>query len=217
MTTTTALHPTRTLPTSNVRVLPACGVLAGPVFVATGLAQGLTRAGFDLTRHPASVLANGDLGWIQIANFVLTGLLTLAAAAGIRRVLPGRWGPRLLAGYGVSLLCAGAFRADPQDGFPLGTPAGPPSSVSWHGTLHFVCGGLGFAALVGACFAIGSHLTPARAWYSRISGVLFVAGFAGVASGSASPVAVLGFWAAVVIAWTWLATTSAHLMRRTVA
>jgi hypothetical protein len=192
MTTTTALHPTRTLPTSNVRVLPACGVLAGPLFVGTGLAQGLTRAGFDLTRHPASVLANGDLGWIQITNFVLTGLLTLAAAAGIRRVLPGRWGPRLLAGYGVSLLCAGAFRADPQDGFPLGTPAGPPSPVSWHGTLHFVCGGLGFAALVGA-------------------------GFAGVASGSASPVAVLGFWAAVVIAWTWLATTSVHLMRRTVA
>ncbi|OXM67721.1 DUF998 domain-containing protein [Amycolatopsis vastitatis] len=215
--TTTALSPTRALPTSATRSLLACGILAGPLYVGTGLVQGLTRAGFDLTRHPASVLANGDLGWIQITNFVLTGLLTLAAAAGIRRVLPGRWGPRLLAGYGVSLLCAGVFRADPQDGFPLGTPAGPPSSVSWHGTLHFVCGGLGFAALVGACFAIGSHLTPARAWYSRISGVLFVAGFAGVASGSASPVAVLGFWAAVVIAWTWLATTSAHLMRRTVA
>jgi hypothetical protein len=32
-----------------------------------------------------------------------------------------------------------------------------------------------------------------------------------------SPAAVLGFWAAVALAWTWLATTSAHLMRRTVA
>jgi uncharacterized protein DUF998 len=203
--------------TSSTRTLLTCGILAGPVFVLTGVLQGLTRDGYDFTRHPASVLSNGDLGWLQITNFVVTGLLTLAAAAGIRRVLPGRWGPRLLAVYGLSLLGAGVFRADPQDGFPVGTPAGPPASVSWHGTLHFVCGGLGFAALVAACFAIGSHLTPARAWYSRISGLLFLAGFAGVASGSTSPAVVLGFWAAVVIAWTWLATTSAHLTRRTVA
>jgi hypothetical protein len=200
--------------TSSTRTLLTCGIFAGPVFVATGVLQGLTRAGYDFTRHPASVLSNGDLGWLQITNFVVTGLLTIAAAAGIRRVLPGRWGPRLLAGYGISLLGAGVFRADPQDGFPLGTPAGPPSSISWHGTLHFVCGGLGFAALVAACFAIGSHLSPARAWYSRISGLLFLAGFAGVASGSTSPAVTLGFWAAVVIAWAWLATTSAHLMPR---
>ncbi|MFI5587657.1 DUF998 domain-containing protein [Amycolatopsis sp. NPDC051758] len=213
MTTTTLSAPA----TSSTRTLLTCGILAGPLFVGAGLIQGLTRAGFDLTRHPASVLSNGSLGFVQITNFVVTGLLTLAAAAGIRRALPGRWGPRLLAVYGVSLICAGAFRADPQDGFPLGTPAGPPSSVSWHGTLHFVCGGIGFAALVAACFAIGSHLTPARAWYSRISGLAFLVGFAGVASGSTNPAVTLGFWAAVVIAWTWLATTSAHLIRRTAA
>ncbi|MGW4519562.1 DUF998 domain-containing protein [Amycolatopsis sp. NPDC004378] len=209
--TTTALPP-RTVPAT--RTLLTCGILAGPVFVVTGVVQGLTRAGFDFTRHPASVLANGSPGFVQIANFVVTGLLTIAAAAGIRRALPGRWGPRLLTVYGVSLVCAGLFRADPQDGFPLGTPAGPPSPVSWHGTLHFVAGGAGFLALVAACFAIGSHLTPARARYSRISGLLFLAGFAGVASGSASPAVTLGFWVAVAIAWTWLATTSAHLLPR---
>ncbi|SFW68582.1 DUF998 domain-containing protein [Amycolatopsis australiensis] len=209
--TTTTLPAPAALPT---RTLLTCGILAGPGFVGTGVLQGLTRAGFDFTRHPASVLANGDLGWLQVTNFLVTGLLTIAAAAGIRRVLPGRWGPGLLAVYGAGLLCAGVFRADPQDGFPLGTPAGPPAAVSWHGTLHFACGGIGFAALVGACFAIGAHLSPARAWYSRISGLLFLVGFAGVASGSTSPVVTLGFWAAVAIAWTWLATTSAHLMPR---
>ncbi|MEQ0561939.1 DUF998 domain-containing protein [Amycolatopsis sp. NEAU-NG30] len=200
--------------TSTTTTLLTCGILAGPVFVGTGLLQGLTRPGFDFTRHPASVLANGTLGWIQITNFLVTGLLTLAAAAGTRRVLPGRWGPRLLAVYGVSLMAAGVFRADPQDGFPLGTPAGPPSSVSWHGMLHFACGGLGFAALVAACFAIGSQLSPTRAWYSRISGLLFLVGFAGVASGSTSPVVTLGFWAAVGITFAWLAVTSVHLMPR---
>ncbi|WP_158104243.1 DUF998 domain-containing protein, partial [Amycolatopsis pretoriensis] len=92
--------------------------------------------------------------------------------------------------------------------------AGPPSSISWHGTLHFAAGGIGFLALVGACFAIGSHLAPARAWYSRLSGLLFLAGFAGVASGSASPAVTLGFWAAVVVAFTWLAATSTYLLSR---
>ncbi len=210
MTSTTL--PTSTFPTT--RTLLTGGILAGPVFVATGVLQGLTRAGFDFTRHPASVLSNGSLGFVQITNFLVTGLLTIAAAAGIRRVLPGRWGPRLLTVYGVSLLCAGVFRADPQDGFPAGTPAGPPSTVSWHGILHFAAGGVGFLALVAACFAIGAHLSPARAWYSRLSGLLFLAGFAGVASGSTSPVVILGFWAAVVIAFAWLATTSAHLLSR---
>ncbi|MFJ1761024.1 DUF998 domain-containing protein [Amycolatopsis sp. NPDC088138] len=211
---TTTLGPARTASASGTRALLACGVLAGPVFVLTGLVQGLTRAGFDLTRHPASLLSDGSLGFIQITNFVVSGLLTLAAAAGIRRSLPGRWGPGLLAVYGVSLICAGVFRADPQDGFPLGTPAGPPASVSWHGTLHFVSGGIGFLCLVAACFVIGSQLGRGRAWYSRISGLLFLIGFAGVASGSTSPAVTLGFWAAVIVAWTWLATTSAHLTRR---
>src|SRR3954468_20596613 len=168
--TTTAIRP-RSLVPSTTRGLLTCGVLAGPVFVFTGVVQGLTRAGFDFTRHPASVLSNGSLGFLQITNFLVTGLLTIAAAAGIRRVLPGRWGPKLLTVYGVSLLCAGVFRADPQDGFPAGPPAGPPAAISWHGTLHFVAGGIGFAALVAACFAIGSPPPPPRAGVSAASGV----------------------------------------------
>src|SRR5262249_7847804 len=53
------------------RALLACGVLAGPLYMAIYLGQALTRPGFDITRHPASVLSNGDLGWIQVANFLV--------------------------------------------------------------------------------------------------------------------------------------------------
>lgn len=57
-------------------------------------AQVLTRDGFDLSRHPLSELSLGDLGWVQIANFVPTGLLAISFALGARRVLyPGRGGP----------------------------------------------------------------------------------------------------------------------------
>lgn len=50
---------------------------------------------------------------------------------------------------------------------------------------------------------------------SIVTGVLFLAAFAGVASGSSSPAVVLGFWAALIVAWTWLATVAVDTYRRT--
>jgi hypothetical protein len=75
------------------RSLLGWGIVAGPAYVTAWLTQALTRDGFDLRQHPASVLVNGDLGWIQVANLLLTGLMVLAAAVGVRRALrsgPGR-------------------------------------------------------------------------------------------------------------------------------
>jgi hypothetical protein len=45
--------------------------------------------------------------------------------------------------------------------------------------------------------------------------VVYLVAFVGIASGSASPVVVLGFWAAVVFAWGWLAAVAIDLYRRT--
>ena len=90
----------------STRVLVTAGVVAGPLFVVVGLVQVLTREAFDLTRHPLSLLALGDLGWIQIANFIVAGVLMLAFALGSRRSLgdgPGRvWAPVLFGLYGVA-------------------------------------------------------------------------------------------------------------------
>src|SRR5690242_6247763 len=90
--------------------------LAGPFYVAVSLAQALTRPGFSLTRDEWSLLALGPLGWIQMANLILTRAMTVAGAIGVRRAVGrsapgGVWAPRLLAGYGVALVGAGIFRA----------------------------------------------------------------------------------------------------------
>src|SRR4029450_10187220 len=97
--TTTPLSP----PTSHrtpTRPPPPCRPGAGPVWGAVSLAQAATREGFDLTRHPLSALANGSLGWLQIANFLVAGVLTIAGATGLRRALHGgrggTWVPRLV-------------------------------------------------------------------------------------------------------------------------
>jgi hypothetical protein len=139
------------------------GVIAGPLYVVVSLCQALTRDGFDLTRHQWSLLSNGTCGWIQITNFVVTGACVVAAAVGLRRALgPGsRWAPRLLTVYGLSLVAAGLFRADPALGFPPGTPDGP-ATVSWHGILHFVSGAVGFSCLVVACFVVARRFAAQR-------------------------------------------------------
>ena len=178
----------------RTRALLCCGVLAGPIYIAVGLVQALTREGFDLTRHDLSLLANGRLGWVQITNLVVTGLMTIAAAVGIRRswrgVRGGTWAPLLLGLYGAGLVAAGIFVADPTLGFRPGTPNGP-GPVTWHGLLHFVAGGIGFLGLIAACFVVASHFSadrrPGWAAYSRVTGVVFFVGFVGIASGSGNP------------------------------
>jgi Protein of unknown function (DUF998) len=141
-------------PTTQTTRLLACGIVAGPLFIAVVLIQAFTRDGFDLSRHPLSLLSLGDLGWIQIANFVVTGVLYLACAIGMRRGLRpdrrGTWGPRLVGGVGVGLIVAGIFVTDAGAGFPPGAPAGAPE-ISWHGILHEVGFLLSFIGLVAGC------------------------------------------------------------------
>lgn len=116
--------------TAVTRRLLACGMAATPLFAVVATAQILTRDGFDLRRHVVSMLSNGHLGWIQIANFTVSGLLFLAGAVGIRRAMRpnqdlsqgfrrgGTWGPRLIGVFAVGLLAAAVFDADPMNGFP---------------------------------------------------------------------------------------------------
>jgi hypothetical protein len=170
-------------------------------------------------RHDLSLLANGELGWIQITNLVLSGLLVGAFAVGMRQALPagrGRtWGPILLGVYGVGLVGAGFFTADPAFGFPPGTPADA-HAMSWHGLLHFICGGVGFLALIAACFVLARRFASRRqrgwAAYSLATGVIFFAAFAGIATGSGQSWSVMGFWIGVVVAWAWISAMAVKLL-----
>jgi hypothetical protein len=220
----TTSHSACTRDERITRSLLGYGVLAGPFYIGVSLAQAFSREGFDLSRHEWSLLANGPGGWVQVLNLVLTGFMVVAAATGFRRTLrdgrAARWAPRLLAVYGVALVAAGAFRADPMNGFPVGTPYGPPTHPTVAGTLHFVAGGVGFLALVAATWLLAGRFRHdgrrAHATVTRATGVLFLVSFAGIASGGSSPVVNLAFTAAVVLTWAWLSLTSLQQYRVTV-
>ena len=104
-------------------------------------------------------------------------------------------------------------------GFPPGTPGGRAVHVSGHGMLHLLSGSIGFVCLVAACFVIArSYRMRAdrrAAVVSGAVGVVFAAGFAGIATGHGGEAINLGFTAAVVISSAWLTTVAVDLYRRT--
>jgi hypothetical protein len=169
---------TKTL--SLTRILLLCGAIAGPFFIFTLLVQDYTRPGFDPRLDLLSLLSLGDWGWVQIANFILAGLLNLLYAVGLwRRLHPGRggtWGPIFIGAYGLGLLLVGIFRTDPANGFPPGVPAA--TQPSWHGAIHAL-GALFVFLLLAAALLVFVRLFLAwkeRWWavYCLASAVLFL-------------------------------------------
>jgi drug/metabolite transporter (DMT)-like permease len=148
------------------------GILAGPLYVVVSLVLGVTRQGYDPVRHPASMLSLGDGGWLQITNFVLTGLFYITAVLGLRKILKGvgsKWVPRLLFIVGLAFIAGGVFTADPALGFPPGAPEGVPPSLSWHGMLH------GVAPVVGAIASLAMQVVLAKRFASKGQRVWMIA------------------------------------------
>jgi Protein of unknown function (DUF998) len=204
--------------TTGTRALLACGVVAGPLFVAVAVLQALTREGFDPSRHPLSLLSLGELGWIQITNFVVAGLLAVAFAVGLRRVLrPGRgarWGPLLVGAYGVGLVAGGVFVADAGAGFPPGAPAGAPEQLSWHGILHDAGHLLALLSLIPACFVFARCFAALgqRGWatYCVATGVALL----GLMAWPDRDTTIVQLAAAMVLGWAWLSALAARLLTR---
>ena len=223
MTTLDALTPDRMPVAEQSRATSALltgGIVAGPLYVVVSLIQALTREGFDMTRHAWSVLANGDLGWIQIANFLVTGTLLVGFSRGLRRAWtagPGhRWAPRLLAVHGLGMIAAGLLTADPSLGFPVGTPADF-REMSWHGVGHMVAAMIGFLAVFACSLVVARRFAAQgrRGWAlaSRVVGAGFLTSFVALAASGGRPAGVVGFTAAVVVLMGWLAALAA-LVRR---
>jgi hypothetical protein len=169
---------------SLTRALLLCGAIAGPLFIFTVLVQDYTRPGFDPRLDLLSLLSLGDWGWVQIANFVLAGVLNVLYAVGLWRTLHpgpgGTWGPILIGLYGLGLITVGFCTTDPANVYPPGVPT--PSGPSWHGAIHAL-GALFVFLSVTAALAVFGRLFLARkergwAVYCFASAVLLLLLFA---------------------------------------
>ena len=169
---TTATTPTSTIqPPSaaalSTRILAIAGAAAGPLFAVLATGQVLLRDGFDLRRHPLSLLATGSPGIVQISNFILAGIGVLCLAVAVRGTITEgvgrRWLAPLIAVFGLGLVASGVFVMDPENGFPIGTAEGPAPAMSWHGIAHIVAATTAFSGLATACIVLTVRMIRRRA------------------------------------------------------
>lgn len=211
---------------TKVRSLLACGAIGCPIFVLVFLVEGVTRTGYNPLRHPVSSLSIGDYGWMQVANFIITGSLLLAFAVGLRRKLRasagGVWGALLMGVVAVGLVGAGIFSTDPVYGYPPDKPF-LAEQVSIHGHLHILFSIPVFLCLPSACFVFRRRFIAAgeRGWatYSYATGIAMFVLFVFAAMGfNQLPgfVAVGGLFQrlCIITGWTWITLLAVHLIRQ---
>ena len=192
------------------------GVAGALVFAAIFTIVGTTRVAYDPVRHFVSILSLGDGGWVQVANFVVCGLLIAGLGVGLGR----RWHsgpdaqtiPRLVTIAGAAVAACGIFLPDPSLGYPPGTPDQLITPLTWHGALHYASATVITAALTGAVLlAIRRGLTLGLRGLTAVSlGVAVVAivgcGAALLFSGR-QPTEIVGLMERIGIyaGWAWLA------------
>ncbi|WP_165977909.1 DUF998 domain-containing protein [Nonomuraea diastatica] len=108
------------------------------LFVGVILLEGALRPGYEPLHRFGSELSLGERGWVQIANFIVSGLLVLGFALGLRRVMGDGRGsaaaPVLAAIFGMCLIVGGVFVTDPKPGYPAGSAGTAEPTV--HGLIH---------------------------------------------------------------------------------
>ena len=208
----------------RTRLLLLCGVLAGPLFTIIWFITGLTRTNYDPMRHPISSLSIGEFGWTQVINFLLTGLLTLALAFGLRSALQSRggskWGITWITLIGIGFLGAAAFVTDPMNGYPPGTPLLllQPTVL---GRLHRLFSALVFIGIPGAGFSLGGLFARngEHTWaaYARGTALAFIIMFilTSIGFGQVMPIvpyAGLLQRITLLIGLTWMTLLPIHLL-----
>jgi Protein of unknown function (DUF998) len=214
------------------RALLWCGAIGALLFIVVFLIQDAVPAirppGYNPLRHQVSSLAIGQFGWIQVANFLTTGVLLLAFAVGLppalRRYNGGIWAPVLVGLIAIGLIGAGVFTADPLSGYPPGTPAVPAGAArTIHGAPHQGFSALVFLGLPATCCVLGYRFARSgRPWWARYSigtAVVFLTGFVLADMGFAQQptfVSIGGLLQrlTLITGLVWITALALHLIRR---
>jgi hypothetical protein len=196
-------------------LLLACGVIGAPVNIAVFTVEGALRPGYSAIRDYTSFLSLGPDGWINVANFIVFGVLMTAFAAGVTTVIrtgpAAPAGPILLGVSGIGLMAAGLFVADAASG-----------AATTHGSLHIAASVLFLAAMTAACFVFGGHykLVPngARfAMYCRVTGVAFAVLFGATPVLDEAGIAGLLQRIGILVLSTWIVLLAVRLIQERAA
>lgn len=209
----------------KTRLLLGCGAIGCSLFVLVFTILGAGRRDYDPFQHPVSSLSIGPSGWIQMVNFVITGLLIFAFSIGLKyrlKDLPGKAREPLLIGLvGLGLIASGFFSSDPVYGYPPDWPF-ITSQFTLHGNLHVLFSLFVFICLPAACFVFRNRFIKAgqAGWarYSFLTGIAMIIAFilAGIGFERLLPIADFAGLLqriSIITGWTWMTLIALLLMK----
>jgi hypothetical protein len=164
-------------PLARVQTAPLLwgGVIGAVGFVVVFLLEGFVRRGYDPVRLQVSYLSLGEGGWIQVASFLIAGVLVVGFGLGVRRVLRDGLGakgvPIAIGVAGAGLVIAGVFSTMPAFGYPPGTPPGFPSQIVATAYLHVVGALCFFGGLLSAPLLMARRMRADRARGAALASV----------------------------------------------
>ena len=189
----------------ETRRLALAGILGPPFFVVVFLVLGFIKPGYDPVVRFVSEGSIGELGWIQIVNFLVFGatllVFSLALWQGFGDRLSGRIGSVLIGIVGVGAVGAGVFVSDPDS-----------QIITTHGALHESVSLVAFVGLALACFFFAKRFWSDLpfAVYSIATGALIPVTFASIdAIGRPGLVQRV----MIIVVWTWLTILALRLWR----
>jgi hypothetical protein len=132
------------------------------LFVTVFVLEDSLQPGFDWLGTSVSEHAIGRHGWIQVASFIVVGLLFLAFARGVaeefREGTSSKLGPWGLGMLGICILASGPFVTDPA---PI---AAFSDQSTWHGAVHAVVGAIAFTLMPLSCFVFYRRFRADPTW-----------------------------------------------------
>ncbi|MCL2157430.1 MAG: DUF998 domain-containing protein [Methanobrevibacter sp.] len=163
------------------KFLLVLGAISGVIFTLSWIIQEAFKVGYNPMMVPISSLAIGELGWIQTATFLISGLALILFAYGLEKIRGeegfSKWIAIFLAIGGVGLIGAGCFITDPMNGFPPGTSE-TIVETTLIGTLHQLFSVLLFIGLPVAMALFSKYFFKIKnsvlGIYTLISSVLFI-------------------------------------------
>lgn len=149
------------MPSTRFRKISAwAGILAPVLFVGLFTLEGALRPDYTPQSMFISALSLGPRGWIQIANFMVLGVLLFLFALGLAQTFPygkaARWGITAFYGLAALFFISGPFVMD-----PAGTPQ---DQLSMQGLIHGLAGGIVFLLMPATLFLFWRHFSATKNW-----------------------------------------------------
>jgi len=143
------------------RVAVWSGTIGSLLFLAVFVAEDVFSPDYNWLSTAVSEHSRTPHGWIQIATFIVVGLLFVIFSRGIveelRNVPGSRTGALMIGITGVFPILSGPFVTDPG-GVVMGS-----SDATWHGAVHGIVGAIAFTLMPLSCFVSYRRLRSQRA------------------------------------------------------